>query len=287
MYLQTRESGAFEKVRKKWDKEHGALTTRDVCDKLEKTFPIIMNEPLPNLEENALDGRFEGMKEFVTDSLQTLQKVFDSSKSLVDSYVNKVDSQMTMREDLWQYEKLVKGRFSDESDEDKERLTKALNNTPTPISKSLVSWCQALHEVPSQLDFYIVNIVKRNLMDFQVLHECLAERVKILKDLYAARNKAAKWKKIEELRTKDVAQKHADELRQEELEMLSRILYKLVTKQFIYVWQASIHRSTQATKKLMVVQAKKNDQLRTIWQVSINELKSSSFRDVAVSKHYI
>merc|ERR1719382_2071568 len=192
-----------------------------------------------------------------------------------------------MREDLWQYEKLMKGRFSDESDEDKERLTKVLNNTPTPISKSLVSWCQALHEVPSQLDFYIVNIVKRNLMDFQVLHECLAERVKILKDLYAARNKAAKWKKIDELRSKDVAQKHADELRQEELEMLSRILYKLVTQHFMHIWQASKEKFSDQIRKLMIVQSKKNDQLRTIWRVSINELKASSFRDVAVSKHYI
>jgi len=276
MYLSSRGSGSFEKARKRWDKDHSTPTIRETCEQLEKTFPNIMNEPLPNLEENALEGRFNEMKEFVTDSLHTLQKVFDSSKSLVESYVNKVDSQMTMREDLWQYEKLMKGRFSDESNEDKERLTKVLNNTPTPISKSLVSWCQALHEVPSQLDFYIVNIVKRNLMDFQVLHECLAERVKILKDLYAARNKAAKWKKIEELRSKDVAQKHADELRQEELEMLSRILYKLVTKQFIYVWQASLHRSTQATKKLMVVQAKKYDQLSHVWQSSIELLKDHS-----------
>jgi len=272
MYLSSRGS-SFEKARKRWDKEHSNPTIRETCEQLEKTFPNIMNEPLPNLEENALEGRYEEMKQFVSDSLQILQRVFESSKSLVDSYVNKVDSQMTMREDLWEYETLMKGRFSDESDEDKERLMKVLNKTPTPISKSLVSWCQALHEVPSQLDFYIVNNVKRNLMDFQVLHDCLAERGKILKDLYAARNKAAKWKKIEELRSKDVAQKHADELRQEELEMLSRILYKLVTKQFIYVWQASLHRSTQATKKLMVVQAKKYDQLSHVWESSIELLK--------------
>jgi len=277
MYISSKGSGAFEKARKKWDKEHSAPTIRETCEQLEKTFPTIMNEPLPtHLEENALEGRFEEMKEFVADSLQILQSLFDNSKSLVDSYVNKVDSQMTMREDLWEYEKLMRGRFKDESEKDKERLMKVLNKTPTPISKSLVSWCQALHEVPSQLDFYIVNIVKRNLMDFQVLQDCLAERVKILKDLYAARNKAAKWKKIEELRSKDVAQKHADELRQEELEMLSRILYKLVTKQFIYVWQASLHRSTQATKKLMIVQAKKYAQLSHVWQSSIELLKDHS-----------
>merc|ERR1719289_689717 len=180
---------------------------------------------------------------------------------------------MTMREELWEYEKIIKGRFSEETGEDKERLTKVLKKIPTPISKSLVSWCQALHEVPTWLELYMVSNIKRNLMDFQVLQECLAERVKILKDLYAARNKAAKWKKIEELRSKDVAQKHADELRQEELEMLSRILYKLVTKQFIYVWQASLHRSAESTKKLMVVQAKKYDQLSHVWQSSIELLK--------------
>jgi len=276
MYLQTKESGSFEKVRKRWDKDHGTMTIRETCDQLEKTFPNIMNEPLPNLEENALEGRFEEIKEFVTDSLRVLHKLFDNSKSLVDSFVNKVDSWMTMRDDLWLYESIMKKRFSDESAEDKERLTKVLNKIPTPISKSLVSWCQALHEVPTWLELYMVSNIKRNLMDFQVLQECLAERVKILKDLYAARNKAAKWKKIEELRSKDVAQKHADELRQEELEMLSRILYKLSTKQFIYVWQASLHRSSESTKKLMVVQAKKYDQLSQIWKSSLELLKDHS-----------
>merc|ERR1719204_2242162 len=157
---------------------------------------------------------------------------------------------MTMRDDLWLYESIMRKRFSEAPEEDKERLTKVLNTIPTPISKSLVSWCQALHEVPTWLDLYMVSNIKRSLMDFQVLQDCLVERVKILKDLYAARNKAAKWKKIEELRSKDVAQKHADELRQEELEMLSRVLYKLVTKQFIHVWQASLHRASESTKSL-------------------------------------
>lgn len=276
MYLTTKDSGAFEKVRKKWDKDHGTMTIRETCDQIEKTFPNIMNEPLPNLEENALEGRFEEMKEFVLDSVRILQKLLDNSKCLVESYINKVDSQMTMRDDLWIYESIMRKRFSEAPEEDKERLTKVFSKTPTPISKSLVSWCQALHEVPTWLDLYMVSNIKRSLMDFQVLQDCIAERVKILKDLYAARNKAAKWKKIEELRSKDVAQKHADELRQEELEMLSRILYKLVTKQFIYVWQASLHRSAESTKKLTVVQAKKYDQLSQIWQSSIELLKEHS-----------
>jgi len=276
MYLQTKDSSAFEKARKKWDKEHSTLTIRETCEHLEKTFPNIMNEPLPNLEENALEGRFEEMKEFVENSLRVLQRIFDSSKTLVDAYISKVDSQMTMREELWEYEKIMKNRFNDETADDQTRLLEVLNKTPTPISKSFVSWCQAMHEVPQQLEVYLVHNIKRNLMDFQVLQDCMAERVKILKDLYGARNKAAKWKKIEELRSKDVAQKHADELRQEELEMLSRILYKLVTKQFIYVWQASQHRFSDSTKRLMVVQAKKYGQLSQIWQSSIELLKEHS-----------
>jgi len=287
MFLETESSGAFEKKRKKWDKERGTKTIRQTCELLEKTFPTIMNEPLPDLEENALEGRFEAMNEFVQNSVKSLQKMYDCAKSTVDTYVLKVDSQMSMRELLKDYENLMKDRFRDEKEEDKERLFKVLNKTPALISRSLMSWCQSMHEVPSHLDAHLVNSIKRNLMDFQVLQDCIAERVKILKDLYAARSKAAKWKKIEELRSKDLDQKHADELREEELEMLARILYKLVTKQFIYAWQGSQGTFAESTKKLMSMKAKKYDQLRMIWQSSIELQKEHSFKYLALSSKYL
>jgi len=276
MYLQSKNCGEFEKARKKWDKEHSNLTIRETSEHLEKTFSYIMNEPLPNLEENTLERRFEAMKEFVQDSLRILQRIFDSSKTLVDAYDAKVDSQMTMREELREYENLMKSRFSDESTEDQERLMEVFQKNPTHILKSIISWCHAMLEVPQKLEIYLVHNIKRNLMDLQALQDCIAERVKVLKYLYAARNKAAKWKKIEELRSKDVSQKHADELRQEELEILAKILYKLVTKQFIYVWQATQHMFSDSMKRLMILQVKKYDQLKQIWQSSIEYAEKTS-----------
>jgi len=288
MYLQPEESTTFEKIRKRWDKDHAAATVRQTCEHLEKSFPNIMNSPLPpNQGESALEERFTLMSKFIEESVKGLQKMLNSAKSMADSFVMKVDAQMTLSDSLQEYEKTMKALSSDKANENKDQVVKVLKNTAAPMSGTLNSWCRAMHEIPPQLDSYLLNNIKRNLMDFKVLQDCVGERVKVQKDLQAARNKAAKWKKIDELRSKDVAQKHADELRQEELEMLSRILYKLVTHHFMNIWQASREKFSDQIRKLMTVHAQKNDQLRTIWQVSVNELKSSSFRDVAVSKHYI
>jgi len=288
MYLQPEESTTFEKIRKRWDKDHAVVTVRQTCEHLEKSFPNIMNTPLPpNLGESELEERFTLMSNFIEESVKVLQKMFNSAKCMADSFVIKVDAQMTLSDSLQEYEKTMRAWSSDEAKENKDQVLKVLKKTAVPISGTLNSWSNAMHEIPPQLDVLLLNNIKRNLMDFKVLQDCVGERVKVQKDLQSARNKAAKWKKIEELRSKDVAQKHADELRQEELEMLSRILYKLVTHHFMHIWRASKENFSDQISKLMNVQAKKNDQLRTIWQVSINELKSSSFRDVAVSKHYI
>jgi len=287
MYLQPEESTTFEKIRKRWDKDHDVATIRQTCEHLEKTFPNIMNFPLPNLDETALEQRFRAMSTFIGESVKVLQKMLDTAQSLADSFVMKVDAQMTVSESVEEYEKTMKAWSSDEANENKDQVFKVLQKTAAPISRTLNSWCQAMHEVPPQLDSYLVNNIKRNLMDFKVLQDCTGERVKVQKDLQTARNKAAKWKKIEELRSKDVVQKHADELREEELEMFSRILYKLVTTHFIHVWQASQEKFRDQTRKLMIVQAKKNDQLRLIWKSSIDQRKADSFRDLCVSEQYV
>merc|ERR1719357_898321 len=112
----------------------------------------------------------------------------------------KVDAQMSLSDSLQEYEKSMKGWSSDGANENKDpEVFKVLKKTAIPISGTLNSWCNAMHEFPPQLDVYLLNNIKRNQMDFKVLQDCVAERVKVQKDLQAARNKAAKWKKIEEL----------------------------------------------------------------------------------------
>merc|ERR1712083_1060949 len=109
------------------------------------------------------------MKMFITNSVATLTKLHKDAQKSVDSCVVKVDAMMTCREQLNEFEQTVKSRFSDLPGPDMERLLKICPNAPSPFSKSLASWCQAMHEVPTQLDVYLVHNIKRNLMDFEVL----------------------------------------------------------------------------------------------------------------------
>merc|ERR1711933_528382 len=149
------------------------------------------------------------------------------------------------------------------------------------MSKSVASWCQAMHEFPTQLDVYLVHNIKRNLMDFEVLADCCNERAKVVQQLGKARTKAAKWKNIETLRSNQVSQKHADELREQDLDMLAKITYKLVTKQFVYVWQANQHRFASSMTRLSVANEKKYSQLVRIWKSTISLLNP----DMQLPKH--
>jgi len=68
-------TGSFDKVKKKWDKDHRpSTTTRETCELLATTFPRIMEWPLNDLEENERESRFQEMKDFVDDSSDNLQK---------------------------------------------------------------------------------------------------------------------------------------------------------------------------------------------------------------------
>ena len=57
--------GAFEKTRKRWDKEHTPLSVRQTCEHLRNTFPSIIEKPLTESNESDLETRFQAMKYFV------------------------------------------------------------------------------------------------------------------------------------------------------------------------------------------------------------------------------
>merc|ERR1712060_858241 len=211
-------------------------------------------------------------KIFFQDSRLAFDKINSPSKAMVDSSVVKIDAAMVMRENLAQYESIVKNRFKGESRECRTRLTNVLRKTPGVVSKGWGSWCRVIQAAPSIHDVYLARNIKRNLMDFKVIRECITARAKVVRDLYAARNRALKWKNTE-LRSKDLSQKHADDLRLEELEMLSRILYKLVTKQFLYVWQATQHKFSGSMGRFMSMQGRKYTQIKELWQASITRLR--------------
>jgi len=264
----TKNGGSFDKVRKRWDKEHGPLSIRQTCELLEKTFPDIMNEPLPDIGEDALEGQIDSIKHFVQDTIKILQKAQNSCKNMVDSCVEKIDTTITMHEQLAEYESMVTNRFKAENSNGKERLINVLQKSPAIISKSWNSWCQAMYEVPAIHEVYLVRNIKRNLMDFAALRECTNARAKVVKDLNSARNKAAKWKKTSELRSKDISQKNMDEMKLEELEMLSKILHKLLTKQFGYIWQATQHRFSASMESFLALQGRKFTQIKEVWESS-------------------
>jgi len=270
-------TGSFDKVKKKWDKDHRtSTTTRETCELLATTFPRIMEWPLNDLEENARESRFQEMKEFVDDSLDNLQNILDSTKRFIETFkLCRTDSDIAMRDEFMEYETLTYTRFKFETTDTQERLKKMLNKTPAAISKGFVMWAEVLYGEPTELEYWM-NSMKLNVMDFNVMKKCISERIKVVKQLHAARIKAAKWKKLEELRSKDLAQKHADEMRQDDLELLSETLYKLMTKQFIYVWRDSQHRFSEFTKRLVYSQAKKYHLLSQIWQTTVDLLKESS-----------
>jgi len=263
---------AFDKTRKRWDKEHPPLSVRQTCEHLRKTFPRIINEPLPDIDEQELERQFETLILFVDETFKILHKINSSSKAMVESSVVKIDATMVMRENMAQYESILRNRFSGESRECKTRLMSVLQKTPRVVSKSWGSWCRVMQKAPSIHDVYLARNIKRNLMDFEVIRECITARAKVVKDLYAARNRALKWKNTE-LRSKDLSQKHADELRLEELEMLSRILYKLVTKQFLSVWQATQHRFSRSMRRFMGMQVRKYTQIKELWEASVTRLR--------------
>merc|ERR1719317_1011373 len=173
---------------------------------------------------------------------------------------------MNVRECLQEYETTMDNRFGEEKLEDKTRLSKVIPRVPAKISESVSSWCQAMHEVPGYHDVLLVHNIKKNMMEMQVLDECCADRCRVLKELNSARTKAEKRKKVENLRSKDVAKKHADVARKEELEILSGMLYKIITNQFKSVWQSSQQDFRVYTQRLINMHVKKYDQVAQIWR---------------------
>jgi len=259
--------GSFDKVRKRWDKEHAPLSIRQTCELLEKTFPDIMNEPLPDIGEDVLEGRIESIKHLVQENSKILQKVQNSCKTMVDSCVEKIDSTITMQQHLAEYERIITNRCEAENNIDKKRLIKVAQKNPVIISKSWNSWCEAMYQVPAIHDAYLVRNIKRNRMDFEALRECTNARAKVVKDLNSARSKAAKWKKTG-VRSKDLSQKHTDDMKLEDLEVLSKMLYKLLTKQFVYIWQATQHRFSASMERFMAMQGRKFTRIKELWESS-------------------
>lgn len=262
---------AFEKARKRWDKEHVPLSIRQTCARLQNTFPSIINEPLPEINECDLERQFQSVKHFVQETYKILQKINSSCEAMVTSCVVKIDAMMAMRENLAKYECMISTPFEGESRERKNRLRNVLQKTPGVVSRGWGSWCRVLQASPSMHDVYLARIIKRNLMDFEALLDCIHTRVKVVKDLLATRNRALRWKNVE-IRSKDLSQKHADELRLEELELFSRILYKLITKQFDYVWKATQHRFSASMGKYVGFQDRKYTGIKKIWESSIRRL---------------
>jgi len=204
------------------------------------------------------------------------KKIIDSTKKFIETFkLCRTDSDIAMRDEFMEYETLTYTRFKFETTDTQERLKKMLNKTPAAISKGFVMWAEALYGEPKELKYWM-HSMKLNLMDFNVMKKCISERLKVVKQLHAARIKAEKWKKLEELRSKDLSQKHADEMRLDDLEMLSVTLYKLMTKQFNYVWRDSQHRFSEFTKRLVYSQAKKYHLLSQIWQTTVDLLKENT-----------
>jgi hypothetical protein len=162
--------------------------------------------------------------------------------------------------------------FECKSLKNKTRLMKVLQKTPRGISKVWGSRSDFMPYTTSLHDVYFARNIKRNLADFRVLQESMAARATVVNDLYAARNRASKWKDVE-LRSKDLFQKHADELRLEELELFSKTLYKLVTEQFAYVRQATEQRFSESVGRFVAEQSRKCTHKRDILESTIKRLK--------------
>jgi len=277
-FFKSTSGSTFEKARKKWDKSHLSPNSKsEICEQLEKTFPNIIKEPLPDLDEDKLEAKFTEMHEFIQESVATLQRMHIASKRMSDAFVLKVDSFMNLRESLQEYETTMDSMFADENQEDKERLSRVVPKVPAKISESLSSWCQAMHEVPAHHDLLLVHNIKKNMMEMQVVEQCFTDRFKVLKELNSAKTKAAKWSKVDNLRAKDVARKHADVTRKDELEMLSAMLYKIITNQLKSVWQTSQYDFRFHTERLINMQVKKYGQVGQIWRSTLQIFNHNSF----------
>merc|ERR550517_544271 len=143
------------------------------------------------------------------------------------------------------------------------------------MSKAVQSVAVHWQEIPHNIDLFMTHSIKRNLMDMEVISDCISDREAVIKAHEAAVTKASKWKVQTEISSKQGAQKHADEDREKVLSELSELVTKLVKNQFDLVWQASMHRFQVNMMKLVTFQAKKFRQESDLWRSSVNLLKGN------------
>eukprot|EP01083_Nonionella_stella_P074013 200537_1 len=231
--------GAFDKARKKWEKDHPRPSNRQLFDKMIETFPNIHETKTPE----DIDKRCKQSTELINESIAQLDIMVKSSETFIDVTKECCEAMTDFRSC---FEELIRIEYSGIEMNN----TRYCEDKRVDISPYVEQWKTYKLDEINNMSVYYVPTLNRALNDLRVIKEILLVRDKLQSDYREAKRRADVWNAQDGalVRSSDLAKKHREVQREEDLRYLKGFVEKLVLGQLNVVfcantrrWKKSVH----------------------------------------------
>jgi len=231
-FFLTNHGGAFDKARKKWEKGHPKPSDKALFDKLVETFPSIHETKTPE----DMDKRCQQSTELIEESLKQLKVMVKASEQFIEVTRECCDAIGEFRNCFEDLTRIETDGVEDEKPYFREQRV--------DVSPHLEQWKAYKMEEINHMNTYYVPTLNRALNDLTVIKEILESRDRIQAEHAEAKRKADVWNSEDgkQVRSSDLARKHREVQREEDLRNLRVFVEKLVLGQLNVVFCANTRR---------------------------------------------
>jgi len=231
-FFLTNHGGAFDKARKKWEKGHPKASDKALYDKLVATFPSIHETKTPD----DMDKRCQQSTQLIDESLKQLKVMVKASEQFIEVTKECCDA-------MGEFKNCFEGltRIETEGVKDHDHYFK---DRRVDVSPHLEQWKAYKMEEINHMNTYYVPTLNRALNDLTVIKEILDSRDRIQGEHAEAKRRADVWNSDDgkQVRSSDLARKHREVQREEDLRNLRVFVEKLVLGQLNVVFCANTRR---------------------------------------------
>mmetsp|Transcript_11455 Transcript_11455/g.17364 ORF Transcript_11455/g.17364 Transcript_11455/m.17364 type:complete len:492 (+) Transcript_11455:49-1524(+) len=236
VFFLSKHHSSFDKVRKQWEKDHPKPSDKWLHENLVKTFPKIHETETPS----DMNKRCSESTQLIESSVRQLETMVKSCESFIERS-NECCSVLTEFRNA--FDDLVRTEYAGAAEVVPGRYFGGEKRVD--ISPHIEQWRTYKSEELSQVKLYYLPALHRALNDLRVIREILHQRDQIQSEYNAAKQAAEVWNdphQLKQVRSSDLARKHREIQKEEDLRRLKAFVEKLVLGQLNVVFCANQRR---------------------------------------------